>query len=158
MSTKLKFVCLSLVASASVLGCGGSAIGSADKYASKACRISQESDGSYSTPVLPPDETFWDLNSDLTILEKTSKVWTELASQASAASQADAGFNTLSALTSDISAMRSDVVSTRKNAPYAVTLQQIQALKDWSYIYGNYNSQLKKYQTECMGLSTRLND
>ncbi len=158
MPIKFKFVCSSLVASASVLGCVGTSISSADEHATNACLITEESDGSYSRPLIPPDELTWNIDNDLTSLEKASKSWIELASEASAASQDDAGFYTLSALTSDISAMRREVVSTRKNAPWAVTLEQILGLQDWNLIYDNYNSQLNKYQTECMGLSTRLND
>ena len=155
---KLKFVYVSLVTSSLSMGCGGTSINSADKHATKACGISEQSDGSYSEPVIPPAEKTWNIDNDLTVLEEASDGWMERASEASAASQDDAGYATLSSLTSDISAMRRDVVSTRKNNLWAVTMNDISGLKDWSYLYDNYNSQLAKHQSECQGLSTRLND
>ncbi len=154
----LRFVYALLAVSTLGTGCGGISINSADEHATKACNISRQSDGSYSEPVIPPAEKTWNIDDDLTTLEKASDGWMKLASEASAASQGDDGYATLSSLTSDISAMRRDVVSARKNNLWAVTLNDILRLQDWNYLYENYNSQLAKYQSECQGLSTRLND
>jgi hypothetical protein len=154
----LKFVRVLLVASFLGMSCGGTSINSADEHATKACNISKQSDGSYSEPYIPPAEKTWNIDDDLAVLEEVSDKWMERASEASAASQEDAGYATLSLLTSDISAMRRDVVSTRKNNMWAVTNNDIYGLRDWSYLYDNYNPQLAKYQSECQGLSTRLND
>lgn len=157
MTSNSKVLVLFAILSSSLLACGNKTENAADTHAALACRISKQDDGSYSKPVIPENEGTWNLDNDLSSLQSASETWRDLASEASAAAQDDAGFATLASLTADIAAMRKDVVSTRKNSPWAITLYQIQGLKDWSYIYDNYNSQLNKYQTECMGLSTRLN-
>ena len=141
-----------------IASCGNSSANTADTHAAAACRISKQSDGSYSEPAIPDDEMMWDLDDDLALLSSVAATWTNLASEAAAAAQVDSGYGTLATVASDISAMRRDVVTTRKSASWATSIGDIQSLKDWSYIYDNYNLQLTKYQTECSGLSAQLSD
>ena len=152
---QLTLVTVALIAFAS---CGNSSADTADTHAAAACRISKQSDGSYSKPAIPDDEKTWDLDDDLGLLSSVAATWTNLASEAAAAAQENSGYGTLGAVTSEISAMRRDVVTTRKSASWATSIGDIQSLKDWSYIYDNYNLQITKYQTECNGLSTQLSD
>ena len=141
-----------------IASCSNSSANTADTHAAAACRISKQSDGSYSAPAIPDDEKRWHLDDDLGILSSVAATWTNLASEAAAAAQEDSGYGTLAAVASDVAAMRRDVVTTRKAASWATTIGEIQNLKDWSYLFDNYNSQLTKYQTECNGLSTQLSD
>lgn len=141
-----------------IASCSNSSANTADTHAAAACRISKQSDGSYSAPAIPNDESVWDLDDDLGKLGSVAATWTTLASEAAAAAQKDSGYGTLAAVTSEISAMRRDVVTTRKSASWATNIEDIQSLKDWSYIYDNYNLQINKYLTECNGLSTQLSD
>ena len=160
MHGRTKFVQLTLVTVALIAfaSCSNSSANSADTHAAAACRISKQSDGSYSKPAIPDDENIWDLDDDLGLLSSVAATWTNLASEAAAAAQKNSGYGTLAAVTSEISAMRRDVVTTRKSASWATTIGDIQSLKDWSYIYDNYNLQITKYQTECSGLSAQLSD
>ncbi len=160
MRGRTKFFQLTLVAVALIAfaSCSNSSANSADTHAATACRISKQSDGTYSEPAIPDDEKRWDLDDDLGLLSSVAATWTNLASEAAAAAQENSGYGTLGAVTSEISAMRRDVVTTRKAASWATTIGDIQSLKDWSYIYDNYNLQITKYQTECSGLSAQLSD
>jgi len=156
----LKFFPSTIVVAAlfAFTSCSNSSANNADAHAASACRISKQSDGSYSAPAIPDDENIWNLDDDLGQLSSVAAEWTTLASEAAAAAQKDSGYGTLAAVTSDISAMRRDVVTTRKSASWATTIGDIHSLKDWSYLYDNYNLQITKYLTECNGLSTQLSD
>jgi hypothetical protein len=160
MRGRTKFFQLTLVAVALIAfaSCSNSSANTADTHAAAACRISKQSDGTYSAPAIPDDEKRWRLDDDLGILSSVAATWTNLASEAAAAAQEDSGYGTLAAVASDVAAMRRDVVTTRKAASWATTIGEIQSLKDWSYLVDNYNLQLTKYQTECNGLSTQLSD